>query len=247
MKVELQSNKEWQTWGRVDPLWSVASWPGKERSGATPWTPEEFLALGAADFGDILKHWRHFGLVPERCVEIGCGAGRITAQLASVFERVDAIDVSADQLRLAQQLLGSSAAKVQFHHVKDATIPLPDQSCTGMFSCHVFQHFSQFDGVARYLEETIRVLASGGTACFHIPVPGAHRGAAVSKLRLTLHNVSVKVRRFVGGGRIMEYHRYSPTAIFNVLKAIGFRNAELRVFDMSSNGDAHSFFFVRRP
>ena len=243
----MRSNREWQAWGRMDPLWSVASWDGKQRNGPSPWTPGELLALGAADFRDVLRHWRHFGMTPGTCVEIGCGAGRMTTQLVTVFETVAALDVSADQIDLARQLLGPKASAVQFYQVNDPAIPLSNHRCTAMFSCRVFQHFSRFEGVTRFLQETFRVLASGGTVCFHIPVPGAHRGVLISSVRLALHNASVTARRMLGGRRVMEYHRYSARTIFDTLKAIGFRDAELRVFDMTSNGDAHSFFFARRP
>jgi SAM-dependent methyltransferase len=242
----VRSDREWQSWGRIDPLWSVASWPGREIGGVSPWTQEEFLALGASDFEDILRHWRHFGLVPGTCVEIGCGAGRMTAQLVKVFNTVVALDVSTDQVELARRLLGTKASAVRFYQVHSNTIPLPDSSCTGMFSSHVFQHFSAFAGVVRYLRETFRVLIPSGTVCFHVPVPGAHR-RRISELRLAFHNTSVKIRRWLGMRRIMEYHRYPASTIFETLRTIGYRDTELRVFDMTSNGDAHSFFFARRP
>jgi len=243
----VRSDREWAFWGRADPMWSVASWPGRQMGGISPWTPEEFLALGASDFRDILVHWHHFGLVPGTCVEIGCGAGRMTAQLVTVFDAVVALDVSADQIELARRLLGPKASAVRFHQVQDDDIPLPDSSCVGMFSSHVFQHFSLFAGIVRYLQETFRVLMPGGTICFHVPVPGAHRGTTASKVRLALHNTSVTVRRWLGARRIMEYHMYPAAVILENLKAIGYRDSELRVFEMTSNGDAHSFFFARRP
>jgi ubiquinone/menaquinone biosynthesis C-methylase UbiE len=206
------------------------------------------MALGASDFRDILAHWRHFGIKPGACVEIGCGAGRMTAQLATVFDTVVALDVSADQIKVARELLGPKASTVRFFRVDAATIPLRDASCAAMFSCHVFQHLPWMAGVVRYLEEAFRVLAPGGTVCFHIPVPGAHRGGkSSSRLRLALHNSLVVARRWLGARRIMEYHRYPAGKIFACLKTIGYQDAELRVFDMTSNRDAHSFFLARRP
>ena len=116
-----------------------------------------------------------------------------------------------------------------------------------MFSCHVFQHFSRFQGVTQYLEETYRVLDKGATLCLHIPVPGAHRAADSSLFRLTVRNAFVSLRRALGARRIMEYHRYDPKRIFRTLEGIGFGDPELRIFNMNSNGDGHSFFFARRP
>lgn len=243
----MKSNKEWRFWGTADPLWSVASWSGKQIGGASPWKPEEFLALGASDFRDVFRHWEHFGMQPGTCLEIGCGAGRMTAQLVEVFQTVEALDVSASQINLARQLLGPRSNQVVFHEVDGPQVPLSDASCAAMFSCHVFQHFSHFAGVTRYLEETFRVVAPGGTICFHIPVPGAHRRARISRYRLALHNAGVGIRRLLGGRRVMEYHLYTPVLVFRTLERIGYRDAELRVFDMTSNQDAHSFFFARRP
>lgn len=242
----MRSNKEWRSWGKTDPLWAVAAWPGREIGGATPWTPEGFLKLGASDFKDVLGHWDHFGRERGTCVEIGCGAGRITAQLAAAFDSVIALDVSPEQIKLAGQLLGSQADKVEFHIVDQPVIPAADGSCAAMFSSHVFQHFSDFGDVVRYWQETYRVLVPGGTICFHLPVLGAHRNPAVSWLRLALHNAAATVRRTLGQLGIMEYHRYSPLVVLRTLDSIGFRDAQLRIFDMASNGDAHSFFFARR-
>ena len=67
--------------GNAIPLFAVATWPGKERGGAAAWTDEEFYELGRSDWADFLKQWSHYGLNAGSCVEIGCGAGRITNQL----------------------------------------------------------------------------------------------------------------------------------------------------------------------
>lgn len=243
----MKSNKEWRSWGRTDPLWSVVSWPGKQRGGPSPWTAEEFLALGAAEFRVVLRQWEHFGLERGTCIEIGCGAGRMTAQLAKTFPAVVALDVSRDQLDLAKQLLGSAGGNVTFLQVDEPEIPLENGSCSAMFSSHVFQHLPDFTSVAQYLSEAFRVLNPNGTVCFHLPTNGAHRGSPSSRLRLAVQNAAARARRFVGLLNIMEYHRYSSEYVFKRLGTIGFRDLELRIFDMSSNGDAHSFFFARRP
>jgi 2-polyprenyl-3-methyl-5-hydroxy-6-metoxy-1,4-benzoquinol methylase len=70
--------------------------PGKteERVVLTPWTDKDFYQLGESDWKDFSRHWEMYGLSRESCLEIGCGAGRITMQLASYFKSVHAIDVS---------------------------------------------------------------------------------------------------------------------------------------------------------
>src|SRR6266550_1829783 len=101
----MRTNVEWKFWGEHDPLWSVASIKGKEGESETPWTAEEFLAMGASDFADVRRHWDHYGRHTGRCVEIGCGSGRMTNQLARTFKSVLALDVSGHQIARAKQLL----------------------------------------------------------------------------------------------------------------------------------------------
>jgi SAM-dependent methyltransferase len=187
----MRSDLKWRYWGAEDPLWAVAAWKGKRRPERAAWRDDEFLALGASDLEDIAGHWRHYGLVPESCVEIGCGAGRMTAALLGLFQSVVGLDVAPDQLKTARRLLHKHASRVALVLVDRPAIPLVDNSCTGMFSCHVFHHFSEYAGVESYLCEAYRVLAPGGTACFHIPVPGAHRGAAVSPMWQVVHKIEV--------------------------------------------------------
>jgi ubiquinone/menaquinone biosynthesis C-methylase UbiE len=242
----VRSDAEWKVWGAQDPLYAVASWSGKDRSGAEPWTPAEFLALGRADMTDVLSHWRHYGLTPGRCVEVGCGAGRMTGILAEAFGSVLALDVSPDQIAVARQHLAGLGDRIEFEVVERPGIPAPRDSCNGMFSCHVFQHFSEFAGVPAYLIEAFRVLRPGGTICFHIPVLGAHLGSTQSSARLELRNLRAKVGRRLHMGKKWEYHRYDARRIITLLMQTGFRDVELRIFPMHSNGDHHSYFFGRR-
>jgi SAM-dependent methyltransferase len=243
----MRSNKEWRYWGKTDPLWAVASWPGKDLKGQSPWTIDEFRRLGEEDFQDILHHWVHYGMTAGTCIEIGCGAGRMTGPLLSTFPKVVALDVSPEQTAIASTILGERAQNVDFRIVTEPRIPVPDSSCTAVFSCHVFQHFSALDSIVEYLRDSFRALEPGGTLCIHVPVPGAHRSSARSSAQTSLHNTKVRLKRFFGMSRIMEYHRYCPGVVFDILSGIGFVNIELRIFPMTSNGDDHSFFFGRKP
>src|SRR5438067_572320 len=99
-----KTTAEWRHLARVDPLYVIATRPGKEGA----WEREEFYATGRSDWSDFHRHWSHYW--PElggTCLEIGCGAGRVTHALAPDFERVVAIDVSADMLALARDAVPS--------------------------------------------------------------------------------------------------------------------------------------------
>lgn len=102
------SRLEWRKWGEIDPLFGVASWVGKGRNDAMPWTDKEFYRLGGDDWQDFLGLWQRYGLRPGACAEIGCGAGRITRHLAETFERVEAFDVSDGMVRYAKERIESA-------------------------------------------------------------------------------------------------------------------------------------------
>jgi len=165
--VSLKSNQEWKQWGKEDPLYGVASWAGKEKSGSSPWTGEEFYALGESDWRDFLEHWTQYGVCQGTCVEIGCGAGRMTRMLSGFFDHVAAVDVSAEMIARARKTAGSN---VEFFLVDDNQIPAESGSTAAVFSTHVLQHLDSVEIGYGYFCEMHRVLRPGGTLMIHIPL-----------------------------------------------------------------------------
>jgi len=133
------SNTEWKKWGERDPLWAVASWPRKEKNGTDPWSDEDFYKNGEADWADFLNHWQRYGVDSHACLEIGCGAGRITMHLAKFFKKTCAVDVSKHMLICAQEHIRNPNA--DFILTDGVNLPTRDNSVTAVFSAHVFQHF----------------------------------------------------------------------------------------------------------
>ena len=72
------------------------------------------------------------------CTEIGCGAGRVTRQLALYFDWVYAVDVSSDMISRAQNAI--KVGKVEFSVIDGLNLPQDDSSVSGIFSAHVLQH-----------------------------------------------------------------------------------------------------------
>jgi SAM-dependent methyltransferase len=129
--TKLKSNAEWELWGKDDPLWGVASWANKQKDGASPWTEAEFYALGESDWMDFQRHWQQYGLETGSCLEIGCGAGRITKQLAMSFDRVYAVDVSEHMIARARKAVDSG--NVEFSIIDGLHLPQSDCSVSAIF------------------------------------------------------------------------------------------------------------------
>jgi ubiquinone/menaquinone biosynthesis C-methylase UbiE len=245
----LKSNAEWKQWGKDDPLWGVASWASKQKNGTSPWTEEEFYALGQSDWRDFLGHWRQYGVSTTDCLEIGCGAGRITKQLAMFFDHVYAVDVSEDMISRAQKAVESG--NVEFSVIDGLHLPQGDGSVKAIFSTYVLQHLEIEEIGLSYFREFFRVLGVGGTIMVHLPLyqfPDGKFGALMTSQYAVyrhLDNIRADIKRRLGV-KIMRVTRYRITSLSLFLSNLGFKKVEFRIFPLKSNGDPHPFVFATK-
>jgi SAM-dependent methyltransferase len=227
-----------------DVLYNVLSWPEKRGS----WTEEQFYAAGASDWADFKRHWDHYE--PERgevCVEVGCGVGRLTSQLAQAFDRVIALDVSADMIERARRVAGTN---VDFRQVDGAVIPIGAGDVDALFSVHVMQHLENVSLLIAYIREMKRVLKVGGTLMVHIPLhgepPQGRLGGRIEKLRQELAlRQSRRALRKGGVHETMRTNDYWLNEVWQAFTDVGFRDVELRLIPVRSNGYGHQFWLAR--
>ena len=99
-------------------------------------------------------------------LELGCGAGRMTANFASRYRRVLAMDVSTEML--------SRGAKIHSSLKNISWLPVPgdnianvqDSSVDFVFSYLVLQHMPIEAMAIKYILEMLRVLRPGGAFLF---------------------------------------------------------------------------------
>jgi SAM-dependent methyltransferase len=243
------TNFEWKAWGKYDPMFGVVNRPERAKDGPNPWTANDFYALGASDWSDFASHWRRYsGSLGGSAVEIGCGAGRVTHAMAADFARVQGVDVSEDQIELARL---HTQNNVSFSLSDGDRIPLPDASVDAAFSCHVFQHLPDVAAALAYFGEIHRVLKQGGTMMIHVPV---HQWPVMVSTKLcTLLKLPyaaflpvkaaktslLRWRTSLGGKPTMHSISIDQVELFSGLSAMGFRDVELSVFPLTSNGAHH--------
>lgn len=240
----MNSNAEWRRWGESDPLWAVDSTGGRRRGTANDWEHDlaAFLERGREYFASVRPMWAAYGMGSERCVEIGCGAGRLTNQLLDDFDRIVAIDVSPHQIDKSRELLGPRSARVEYHVVDEPRIPVAAGSCDGVFSAEVFQHFSDYGMIDAYVRAAFSALRPGGTMAFQVPVMGIHPRRPLAPVR----DRALAFARGLGWRRMMEYRYVSAPKVFASLSSAGFADAQLRVFSVGGHeGIGHAYFFAR--
>jgi len=249
------SNQEWQAWGKLDPLYGVATLPERAKNETNPWTDESFYPLGAADWKRFHPKWRQYGLKSGACIEIGCGAGRMTVHMASDFDVVHAVDISAEMIEYARL---RAPANVVFHVGSGTGIPLPADSADGVFSTHVLQHLSSPAAASAYFGEMYRVLKPGGSIMIHLPVI-AWPGGSLMRIHHFIH----RAKCLLDGGRValrrymfrralirtppMQVIWYEVSWVYHTLERLGFGDVEIRtLFGGSKMAVQHPFVFARK-
>jgi 2-polyprenyl-3-methyl-5-hydroxy-6-metoxy-1,4-benzoquinol methylase len=97
----------------------------------------------------------------RRLLEIGCGIGVDSIQLAKRGFQVTAIDLTENALALARQFAARRGVAIDFRLGNAERLDFPDQSFDAVYSFGVLHHTP---GIERSVAEVRRVLRPGGTA-----------------------------------------------------------------------------------
>jgi SAM-dependent methyltransferase len=172
-----QMRRNWDRRARENARYYVAT--GQEH-----WTDEEFFEAGQCemrdhifnDLGNICQGKDPKGM---RVLEIGCGAGRVTAPLAQFFGEVHGVDISRHMVEHARQTVAKYPnAFVYRNNGRDLTAIRrrwwhrfgfgPKLEFDFAFSCLVFQHIPSLEVIESYVREVNRLLRPGGLFKFQV-------------------------------------------------------------------------------
>ena len=238
-------------------MYGVMAWRGRQRSGDNPWTEDDFYKQGKSDWNDFKSRWDRYGHVHyDSVVEIGCGGGRITNQLAKCFDRIFAVDVSPGMMEFASNRLRRD--NIEWILVEDSGLPLDDESVSAVFSCQTFQHFASEDVIWSYLQEAFRVVRPGGTIMIHMPVhflPIANKTLSnlISKLYpaiVLFASFKAAIARWLmrfGAKPHMHMISVEHHRVFQKLRDIGYVNVDIVAFVMRSFPSMHTCVLATKP
>ncbi len=162
-----QAKLDWERLGEADPMWAVFSDP--ELAGHR-WDREAFFNTGLEEVGHNLRHVVGLGLeIPrDRCLDFGCGLGRLTQALCDYFDRCDGVDIAASMVAAAQTF-NRHGVRCHYHVNSAGDLRLfEDAQFTFVLSIITLQHIEPVYS-KRYVAEFMRVLRPGGIAVFQIP------------------------------------------------------------------------------
>ncbi len=178
----------WERWAQVDPMWAILSDP-KRRAGA--WDSNEFFASGPTAVEEVVGRLAEHGLKlhHDRCLDFGCGMGRLTQALAEIFERTDGVDISETMIDLASRQ-NRRGDRCQWHVNRRQDLTLFDDATFDfILSVIVLQH-NPPEVALGYIREFVRLLTPGGIAVFDLPSEPAGQPLSAGS-----HMASIKLRR----------------------------------------------------
>lgn len=139
----------------------------------TDWSEEEFYESGNQTvkqyiLNDMTNVCQGKDPGSMRALELGCGSGRVTRALASIFGSVHGVDVSGEMIRLATRALtGSPNACVHQNNGQDLTV-LGDLRFDFAFSTAVFHHIPSKEIIESYIREVGMRLEPGSLFKFEV-------------------------------------------------------------------------------
>lgn len=166
MKLEALK-KDWDALGRIDPLWAVLTHEDRRNHG---WDEDAFFETGRTEIAGVMRDVERLGLPArrERCLDFGCGVGRLTQALAEHFTRCDGVDIAPSMLEEARRF-NRHGGRIAFHlNDTDDLSLFPDGTFDFIYSNIVLQHVGP-EAAKTYIREFVRLLAPGGLALFQLP------------------------------------------------------------------------------
>lgn len=160
---------EWEENARRNALWAILTDRDKaDRS----WDVDEFFETGRTEVSLVLDQLARLGVTLDfkGCfLDFGCGVGRSSRALMTLFATGIGVDVSETMIELARRFAVSDPSRPQYQLNQAPGLPaIPSGSIAFVYSHIVLQHIPS-DLQPIFIAEFLRILAPGGTAAFQIP------------------------------------------------------------------------------
>ncbi|HWD53656.1 MAG TPA: class I SAM-dependent methyltransferase [Acidimicrobiales bacterium] len=158
----------WEEWARVDPLWSIVTYDGREFG---KWGPDDFFHSGKETIDSLWATAERLGLPGRtaRGLDYGCGVGRLTRALNQHLDSVIGMDIAPSMIRLAQEYHAAYDG-LSFVVQEASTLERFGDGSFDVVCCLlVLQHLPSDECILACINEFLRVLAPQGLLLLQLP------------------------------------------------------------------------------
>ena len=162
-----ESEKNWDNLAEKDPLWAILSDPSKK---GRKWKIEDFFESGEKEVIELLNWLNKNGISVNfgRALDFGCGVGRLSNPLASLFSQVFGVDISSKMIELAKSYSQYPENKLCFlvNKTNDLNI-FPDRFFDFIYTNITLQHIKQ-DFALKYIDSFLKKIKKDGIVVFQV-------------------------------------------------------------------------------
>lgn len=148
-----------------------------ERTAAADAGWDAIVASGAEDMGRMAPNFRHG--TDLDVLEIGCGVGRLSANLAPLFRSVLAVDIAEGVV--AEAAANCRSANIEFAVIDGVQLLPGNDRFDVVFSAETFHHI-QPPVFQQYLHDSFRLLRPRGQVALHVNVESNTALARIGQL-----------------------------------------------------------------
>ena len=233
----MSTDADWDKWGEIDPYYGVLSSDEYRQDNLSEDAREGFFRSGAEYIDRTLENVRNHldaDYRPERCLDFGCGVGRLVIPLAGLSESVVGVDVS-------DHMLAEASSNCRKRNIENVSFVKSDDRLTklsGTFnlihSCLVLPHIPTKRGM-RLIEAMLKHLEPGGVVaiqfCYRCDAPKVVRALVKLRYRLPVANA---LRNWIRGRPLrepaMQRHTYDLESVIGLCRAAGVDSIYLNPF-----------------
>jgi 2-polyprenyl-3-methyl-5-hydroxy-6-metoxy-1,4-benzoquinol methylase len=248
----MDTNREWEKWGKVDPYFSVSTHDEYRLDNLNEVTLQKFFASGEEHVNHIMQVLSKrlgMSLRPLSVVDYGCGTGRLTLPLSKRADQVIGLDISAGMLDEARKNTAKeNVTNVDYRLVTDDQLSVLPELIDLIHSFIVFQHIPRQRGEA-ILRSLLSRLRPGGFGVTHFTLasslPLFHRAVIALRHRLPLVHELINL---VKGKRLTEPRMFMECYSFPKLADILFEaGIESYFCERTNHGGYHGvvIYFMR--
>ena len=197
------ASNNWEGLAQKDAYWAICTDPEKKGGG---WKNDEFFYTGRKEIDGIWSYLSVNGWLPknkEEALDFGCGIGRLSFPLVSIFDRVTGVDVSKTMIQKANEFNQFKDRLSFVHNERPGLSLFSDGTFSFVITLITLQHVPKPHSLT-YISEFMRILKPHGIAVFQVPTEDRRKFSLVQRFKSAVHIRERLTHLGIGSGFRME-------------------------------------------